>query len=109
MKALLILTTLCFSLAASAEVRIIKFSAEWCKPCKDYKPVIDKVVKELKLDMQEVDIDKNPNLANKFAVEGVPTTVFLDGDKEVARILGSVDEKFLKQFTENVIKSTKGK
>jgi len=36
MKALLILTTLCFSLAASAEVRIIKFSAEWCKPCKDY-------------------------------------------------------------------------
>lgn len=108
MKALLILTTLCFSLAANAEVRLIKFSAEWCGPCKEYKPVIDKVVKDLNLNMQEVDIDKNPSLANKFAIEGVPTTVFLDGDREVARILGAVDENFLRQFIEAVIKSTKG-
>lgn len=72
------------SIAKSSEPRviIIKFSADWCKPCKDIKQFVEECVNELPKDdivYYEVDIDKTLelylNLKNKRMLKGVPTII----------------------------------
>ena len=70
------------SLATSSgpRVLIIKFSAEWCKPCQDIKPFVEARVDELPQDgvvFCELDIDETlelyMTLKNKRMVKGVPS------------------------------------
>jgi len=75
-------TRLIKSLALSREPRvlIVKFSAEWCRPCQDVKPFVDEQVEALPKDgvvYCELDIDETLELymylKNKRMVKGVPT------------------------------------
>ena len=50
------------------------YNAKWCGPCKQMKPHIDKLVKE-GYNIQEIDIDDFPSLAEEAEVRGVPTLV----------------------------------
>lgn len=65
---------------------VVKFSAEWCGPCKAYVPIFKEVAHEVKQLMVEgksagvkyitVDIDQSLAIANKFNIMSVPTTIF---------------------------------
>lgn len=67
-------------------ITLIRFTAEWCQPCKRYAPIVDQVVSSIPEMTQEVvDVDKNPELASKYGVRGVPFTVLRD---EEGTILG---------------------
>ena len=50
------------------------FNAKWCGPCKQMKPHIEKLQKE-GYDIQEIDVDEQPELAEQYNVRGVPTLV----------------------------------
>ena len=50
------------------------YNAKWCGPCKQMKPHIEKLQKE-GYDIQEIDVDEQPELAKQFNVRGVPTLV----------------------------------
>ena len=53
----------------------IKFSnAKWCGPCKQMKPHIEELISE-EYNIQEIDVDEQPELAEQFNVRGVPTLV----------------------------------
>lgn len=56
---------------------ILYFSASWCGPCKTYKPVFKRVMEDMGLPYQEVDVDENPELAQANHVMSVPTVVIL--------------------------------
>lgn len=61
---------------------LVDFYAEWCGPCKMMPPILDQVKDELGEDVKiiKIDVDKNRDLANAYAVRGVPTLmVFKDG------------------------------
>ena len=40
-------------------MKVIKFYADWCGPCKTYAPVFDKVVKELNVEYENINVDKD--------------------------------------------------
>jgi thiol-disulfide isomerase/thioredoxin len=100
---------------------ILNFWATWCLPCKEEMPSLDLLQSNSRLDnlkifpinigqenlakskifFRELDIknlniylDPSVNLAKKFSLRGIPTTILLDKEgKEFARIIGSIDFK----------------
>jgi thioredoxin 1 len=80
--------------------KVIKFYADWCGPCKVYAKTFDKVSEELKdeYDFVNINVEKDTTgLAAEYKVNGIPTTVVIDGDK-VKSESGRMDEKRLKAF-----------
>lgn len=51
---------------------VVDFFAHWCGPCQMLKPLLEKLVQEYDFVLAKVDIDRSPDLANTYGVEGVP-------------------------------------
>jgi len=66
--------------------RILYFKAEWCLPCKNYKPVIAQV--NQKVPVEEIDVDRQPHLADMYAVRNIPTVLIVKDNVAVARFTG---------------------
>jgi len=67
-------------------MEVIKFSASWCQPCKMLSKMLE--TDPLSVDVKEVDIDENSDMATEFKVRSVPTLVLMNDGKEVDRITG---------------------
>ena len=54
---------------------LVDFYAEWCQPCKMVSPILDEVKKTMgeKVRIIKIDVDKNPSIATKYNIRGVPT------------------------------------
>lgn len=60
------------------------FHATWCGPCLQQAPIIDGLIRDGH-NVRKIDIDQEPELADKHHVLSVPTYVVLKGGKEVYR------------------------
>lgn len=70
-------------LIGSGKPVLVDFTATWCGPCKMMSPVLEQVKRALgdKLTIIKIDIDKSPQTAGSFQIQGVPTLLlFRDGD-----------------------------
>lgn len=68
---------------------LVKFYADWCGPCRMMKPMVEKIADEHDLELVEVNIDNEIELAHQYGVQGVPTLVLLDeNDHEIGRSVG---------------------
>jgi len=78
-------------------MRLLKFSAEWCQPCKMLAKTLEGV--NLPYTISSIDIDDNPNLAADYKVRGVPTMILVDdNDKEVGRLVGVKTKAEIEEF-----------
>jgi thioredoxin 1 len=70
--------------------KVVMFSASWCNPCKQAKPIFQQL-KESHSDVQFeiVDIDENRDMANDFGITGVPTFMLIENNEEVSRLVGA--------------------
>ena len=63
------------------------FSAAWCGPCKQFKPIMQELSDE-GYDIEFIDGDENKEVAIEYNIRSIPTTVIeLDG-KEINRLVG---------------------
>ena len=85
-------------------IKVIKFSAPWCGPCKTLKPIWDAAVSKntnSEIQYSEVDADSEPERAEEHGIRVVPTILVLRDDKEIGRIIGfkkDIEELILKQI-----------
>tara|TARA_R110000824_G_scaffold31867_18_gene103478 strand:+ start:14098 stop:14361 length:264 start_codon:yes stop_codon:yes gene_type:complete len=85
-------------------MEIIKFSAEWCGPCKAYKNIFDKVVSKYSdITVIEADVDKDAGITVKYGIISVPTTIIAKNDVELDRITGLILERDLKSTIDKYI------
>ena len=85
-------------------MEIIKFSAEWCGPCKAYKNIFDKVVSEYSdITVIEADVDKDADITLKYGIRSVPTTIIAKNDVELDRITGLILDKDLKSIIDKYV------
>jgi thioredoxin 1 len=77
-------------------LKVIKFSGEWCGPCKLLAPIFEQVKSEVSgVSFQDVDVDANSALAIQYKVRGVPTIVIEKDGQEVKRIVGGTTQAVL--------------
>jgi thioredoxin 1 len=77
-------------------LKVIKFSGEWCGPCKLLAPIFNQVKSEVSdVVFQEVDVDAESSLAIQYKVRGVPTIVIEKDGQEVKRIVGGTTQAAL--------------
>ena len=62
------------------EMRVIKFSADWCGPCQQIKTQVEAMCKEFHLELVEIDVDDSEaaTLVQKHGVSKLPTLIFCD-------------------------------
>ena len=69
------------------------FTASWCGPCKMFKPIMKEIERE-GYSIQFIDIDYDENdLAGNYGVQALPTTIIVEGSKEVERFVGALSKK----------------
>jgi len=69
--------------------KVVMFSASWCGPCRQAKPVFNEISKEFEdVNFSVVDIDENHKLATDYNISGVPTFIILNEDTEIDRVVG---------------------
>lgn len=66
--------------------KILYFRADWCLPCKNYKPAIAQIKETVPV--EEIDVDYQPHLADMYAVKTIPTVLIIKDDVTVASFTG---------------------
>ena len=68
------------------------FSATWCGPCKAFKPVMNEVAGEGYM-FEFLDVDNKSEMAYKYGVRSVPTTIIEENGVEVNRFVGAIPKQ----------------
>ena len=70
---------------------IVDFWAEWCGPCHAVSPVLDRIVDERNGDLKlvKVNIDEQPELAQRFGVQSIPTIILFKEGQPAAAAIGA--------------------
>nr|WP_206686689.1 MULTISPECIES: tetratricopeptide repeat protein [Microbacterium] len=78
---------------------VVDLWAEWCGPCKQLSPVLEKVVTELagRVVLAKVDVDANPQLAQGFRAQSIPMVVALVAGQPVPLFTGAVPEQQVRE------------
>ena len=79
---------------------VVDLWAEWCEPCRQLGPIIEKVVAEAHgaVELAKVDIESNPGVAQAFQVQSIPA-VYVMVDGQVADgFLGAQSESAVREF-----------
>jgi len=85
---------------------LIDFFAEWCGPCKMMPPILNQLKANMgsSLRILKIDVDKNPDVASKYQVRGVPTLLLMRSGKILWKQSGVLQAGELQQVIEHHLK-----
>jgi len=63
------------SIIQSDTAVLVDFFAEWCGPCKAQSPLLKEMAQDMgeRIKVIKIDVDKNPDIAKRYHIQGVPT------------------------------------
>ncbi|MGL5541011.1 MAG: thioredoxin [Erysipelotrichaceae bacterium] len=79
-----------FDAVISEGVVLVDFYADWCGPCKMVAPILEELAKENegKANIVKLNVDNDPEVAQKFGVMSIPTLILFKDGKIVKQVIG---------------------
>lgn len=73
---------------------LIDFWATWCPPCRMLSPVVDEIADEIThAKVGKVNVDEQPELAQRFGITNIPALLVIKGGKVVKNTVGARPKK----------------
>lgn len=81
---------------------LVDFWADWCAPCKQIAPVLEKLANELKgrFVLAKVNADREPLIAQQFGVRGLPTLKLVSQGQLAGELVGAQPEAAIRKLLE---------
>jgi putative thioredoxin len=86
---------------------VVDFWAEWCGPCRQLGPVIERAIAERagKIELAKVDVDANPMISRSYRIQSIPAVkAFRDGDV-AAEFVGAQPPAAVERFLDSLLPS----
>ena len=79
---------------------LLDFWAEWCGPCKMIAPLLEELAVSHadKLAVVKLNVDENPNTAQKFGIRSIPTLILFKDGAVQAQKMGAMPKSQLDEF-----------
>src|ERR1043165_6315770 len=89
---------------------LVDFWAEWCGPCKQLTPVLEKAVKAAKgkIKLAKMDIDKHPAIPGQMGIQSIPAVIAFVNGQPADGFLGAVPESQVNDFIARITKDKLG-
>jgi putative thioredoxin len=91
----------------SAQVPVvIDLWADWCQPCKQLTPVLEKVAADYggRILLAKIDVDANPQIAQAFQVQSIPTVMAVLKGQPIPLFQGSLPEEQVRAYIDELLK-----
>ena len=84
---------------------VIDLWAEWCGPCKQLGPILEKVVAETngQVELAKVDVDQNPGVAQAFKVQSIPAVYAMKDGEVLDGFMGAQGEDKVREFVQRLV------
>lgn len=78
---------------------LVDFWASWCGPCKMMGPVVDQIAQENEnITVGKINIDEQPDLAQKYGIMSIPTLVLFEGGQPKETSVGLVSKESIEKM-----------
>jgi putative thioredoxin len=91
--------------ASKQALVLVDFWAEWCGPCKQLTPIIEKVVRSYngKVRLVKMNIDQHPAIAGQLRVQSIPTVYAFRDGRPVDGFNGALPESQVREFIDRLV------